>query len=758
MEWHASCDYGCVRPAVSGNMESVSRPGMARPSRLILLLLPLSLALLTQALPGQAQQGVSARYAFADTTLLRDTLGLHFDGLFPAADSLQMPPDTLRALLIRYRLVVPRISIVRMIQLADSLGQPVDSVGPVFTRERYNPLATRGAHQGVTEFQYTSGYDIQRTTTTWTNGSQYRLARGPTYLNNVTNIELQRFNSGGLITQRQNREATTEAGMTVNKSVSLGGRSYQLRFFSIDPGSPTTQDETKNEYSLTARAKKSNKAVLTEASLRSGWLDDVASTSIKRGFSGSADGRLRLQRGTTISHDLSGSISGNLSRTHTPGQLFEHNTRDISTNVRGNLALLPNAPVGLNVNYAFRHTRVETPFTAARYDTTPGPPARVDTVRFGLINSIVNRGRSGDATLRVRVDNDRYLNLTGNLNLSDSPTGTRQDNGGKASLRWLLSGAALDANYGDTRAKSIFVRQRGGGGYREDDVTRAADAQLVRSLGQKFVGKLIANIGLDQFRYVAQADSATPPTPRDSYRQQYSIEVNYNASEKMTSGIMLQVGLSREINISAATTGSNSDTRSYRCEWRWNYRMFRSLTVTQNNQLTADYQSFPFVPDRNTLSLNHNTITSLSAQLPGAFFIDLQHNTSRLPRGSYVRQSDGFDYLQLSDDSRNYTLNVSIRYQPAPALGIHLEPRYTSSERSGTVNDVQTKERTDKHLDFSGGVDLNWKVGRKGQLTGRVGRTYSDTRTINYQNGVGTLTPRSETDFWNGNLQLSWNL
>ena len=725
---------------VSGFLESDSLPGMARPKRSTLLLLPLSLFLLVQAHPGRAQQAASARFAFADTTLLRDTLGLHFNGLFPAADSLRIIPDSLRAMMIRYRLVVPRMSIVRLVQLADSLNMPVDSVGPTFQRERFNPLANRGARQPVTDFQYTSGYDIQRTTTTWTNGSQYHLVRGPTYLTNLTNIELQRFSSGGAVTQRQNREATTEAGLTPNRNMSFGGRSYQLRFFSIDPGSPTTQDETKNEYSLTARAQRNKSGVLTEANLRSGWLDDHSTASIKRGFSGSADGKVRLQRGASFSHDLSGSITGNLSRTRPPNQVYELNTRDFSSNVRGNLAVLPNSPVGLNVNYAFRHTRVETP---------------LDTIR---INSIVNRGNNGDATLRVRVDNDRSLTITGNVSRSDSPNGTRHDGGGKAAMRWLISGAALDANYSDTRATSIFLRQRNGGGYLERGLTRAADGLLVRTLGPRFVVRVVTSIGLDQYRYVAQADSATPPSPRDAYRQQYRAELSYNASEKMTSGVVVQVSLNRTINLSAATTGSNNDVRSYRGEWRWNYRLFRSLTVTQNNQLTADYTQYSFAPARNTLSLNHNTITSLAAQLPGNFFIDVQHNTSRLPRGSYVRESDGLDYLQLSDDSRNYTLNTAIRYQPAPALGIHVEPRYQASERSGTVNSVQTKQRADKNLSFSGGVDLNWRVGRKGQLTGRLSRSFTDQRTINYQGGVGTSTPRSETDYWNGNLQLSWTL
>ena len=41
------------------------------------------------ALPGRAQEDLSGRYAFADSTLLRDTLGLKFQGLFRIADSLE---------------------------------------------------------------------------------------------------------------------------------------------------------------------------------------------------------------------------------------------------------------------------------------------------------------------------------------------------------------------------------------------------------------------------------------------------------------------------------------------------------------------------------------------------------------------------------------------------------------------------------------------------------------------------------------------
>ncbi len=726
---------------------------MARHRRLLLLLLPLSLVCLAQAPPGRAQQAApSARFAFADTTLLRDTLALHFTGLFPLADSLQITPDTLRALMIRYRYTMPRL-----LHLSDSLNVVVDSVGPLMEREKFNPLAG-GAGRSASSFAYTSGYDISRTSSTWTNGSTYRMQHGALYVTNATNIELQRITSGRTLSLRQNREATTEAGMTVSRRLSFGGRSYQLRFFSGDPGG-ATQNETKNEYSFTGRGATNTRAVTSELNLRSGYLDDRNVNALKRGLSGSADGRVRYNVPGQFSHDLSGSVTGNLSHTRPPESLQELNTTDLSTSLRGNLAVKTGAPVSLNLNYALRNTRVETPLSYFRTDTVhTATDTTYTTVTLGAINRIITKNNSVDAAVRLRADNDRYVNLTGNAGRSGSATGTRADAGGHATLRWLMAGIAIDGNYGDTRESSVYFRQRGGGGYDEHGISRAADTQMLRTFGAKVVGKLISSITLDRYRYEARADSATPPSPRDSYRQSYRAEMIYNQSPRLSSGLALEVSLTRSINISAATTSSNTDTRIYRTEWRWSAHLLPSLTVTQNNQLEADYQQYPFSHSRDNLSLNYNTSTMLSAALPGGLSIDLQHNSTQSPRGSYTLQPDGLDALQLSDDSRNYALNASVRYAPFPAVGVHVEPRFQSSDRSGTVDGVQEKQRTDRRLDFMGGVDLNVHVGRKGMLTGHLSRAIQDQRTINYQNGRPQPTPRSETDFWSGNLQLTWTL
>lgn len=712
---------------------------MPRPGRLSLLLVPLLVGLLGGALPGRAQQATPSRYAFSDTTLLRDTLELHFVRLFPVADSLQITPDTLRALMIRYRYTIPRL-----LSLSDSLHVPVDSVGPVLERERFNPLAG-GANKGAkNDLRYSSGYNVNQTSTTWTNGGDFNVQRGATFMHSITSIEMDRLNSsGGRTSLRQVRSATTETGWRLSPNLSLGGRANLERYDNRDPGVVNNEADTKTEFQLSTRTRHNfGRATNAELNFFSGLLDQNNSTQVKKGLSSDLNGRVRVTYGQWFSHDLSGQVTGNLAKTRRPDAITELNTNDLSTNLRGALTMFTSSPVGLNVNYTFRKSRVETPLDSL------------------TIQKILTTNNSADATLRLRRDNDRYANLTGSFGHSLATFGTRDDKGGHGSARWVLNGYAVDANYTDNRSRSDYPRHSNAFGYIENQTSRNADATLTHNFSPKFTGKLNGTVSLTRSRYTVTSDSATTPVPRDAYSQSYRIDGLYNQSERLSSGITLTVSLQRGINITALSTASNTDTRSYRGEWRWSYRLLPGLTVAQTNQIQADYQFYPFAHARDNLSLNYNTITNLSAVVTQRFNIDVSHATNRQPRGTYAPNSTGTEALKLSDDTQNFTLRANMTYTPTPALSISLRPEYYATDRSGsdgTTGALET-QRQDRRLGFSGGVNINKPLGKKGLLQGNIARTFDDQRTRSFSNNIGTYSPRSETDYWNGSLQLTWQL
>jgi hypothetical protein len=706
--------------------------------RFTLLLVPFVVAV-TQALPGRAQQPLSSRYAFADTLLLRDTLGLKFDGIFPAADSLGIPPDTLRALMIRYR-----FPLQRLLFLSDSMVVPVDSVGVVVDRERFNPLARGQAGIRRTEntFRYTSGWSTTRTTSAWSNNSEFRWLRGSYYANNRTDVNLEQYESAASTTLRQTRDMTTEAGTRLSNRHSVGVTAHTMLYDSYDPGSTSNQQETLNEVKLTARTQQRGpRGSSSELTLLGGVLDDdKRNVEIKRGLTGRADGRVRSVYDTWLTNDLTGAVSSNLARTRRPEQIDELRALDFATNLNGTLTLFAQRRVGFNLNYTLRRTRVDTPTDS------------------GTVSTIHQAGDGVTGTLRLRQDNDRTLTLVGGTNSSLTQTGQRRDYNAKATGRWLLAGWATDASYMSGSSNSDYPRRNNAYGYNERSTTHSADGQMQRPLGRRLQAKLSGNINLTQARYEATSTSATPPSPRDTYRQSYRAEARYNPTARLSTGVALEVTLARTINIEPLNTASNTDTRSYRGEWIWSYQLLQGLTVSQNNRISSDYLFYPFSPERNTLGLSYNTTTTLNTVLTPRLTLAVMHTAQQAPRGSYTVQSDGLEYLKLSDEAESYALHASIRYAPTPVVSFSLEPDYRADTRSGTTDGVSAKQRDDRRLDISGRVDLNVQVGRRGTLAGGIARTFNDSRSTTFTNSVGTLSPRSLTDYWNGSLTFTWQL
>ncbi len=211
------------------------------------------------------------------------------------------------------------------------------------------------------------------------------------------------------------------------------------------------------------------------------------------------------------------------------------------------------------------------------------------------------------------------------------------------------------------------------------------------------------------------------------------------------------------INLTAASSSANTENRSYRAEWRWNCHLLPGLTATQRNNLLASYDYVTFQVDQNRLSLDYSTVTSLNAVLTPHLTVDVNHSARYQPRGTYNRSANGLEYFSPGDESRNYLLNTRIAYTPIPALSFSVSPDYQQYDRStrtaaGTV--PQNRQRT---LNFSGGANLNLKVGDRGRLTGDIRRNYNSSRNTSYTAGA-LLSPRSRTDFWNGSLLFSWSL
>ena len=156
--------------------------------------------------------------------------------------------------------------------------------------------------------------------------------------------------------------SSTEAGWTFSRDFSLGGRAILDGYDNRTPGAFGSENETKGDYQISMRSRHQPARGLTsELNLFSGVVNLANLSQQKRGLSGDLNGRLRYVRGGWLTNEANGQLTGNLARTRIPGASDYTRTEDLSGNLRGTLGLYTGAPVGFNLNYNLRDSRVETP-------------------------------------------------------------------------------------------------------------------------------------------------------------------------------------------------------------------------------------------------------------------------------------------------------------------------------------------------------------------------------------------------------------
>ena len=712
---------------------------MNRLRRLALLLVPVVAGMVSASLPGRAQQNTSSgRYAFADTTLLRDTLGLHFDRLFPLADSLRTTPDTLRALAIRYAVPIERI-----VMMADSMRAPVDSVGVRIERERYNPLATN--IQSITEFNYGSGYNVLQNQNTWNNNLNTRIVRGTAFFSNVTTITMIRVMSSRSTSQKQTRHSENEVGWRVTPNGSIGLRAVFDRFTSDDPSTIYNIDQPSAQYQLSVRTRQQpGPRVSSEVNLLSGYLNLEDAQQLKKGGSAEVNGHVTADYGDLATHDLSGSLSGDLSRIMLKQKLVTQDTHDLTQTLHLTSILWPSGRASLSGDVNYRNF----------FNQTPDDSDRIQNAR--------NANLDMTGTLRLRGAGDRQLNLADTYSSATTTSavlnGQSSRHGSSLAIdgRTPLFGGTLEGRFGHDFTNSATPQLSDSGGYGERSENRSLEGALSRQLGRKLTTRLTGRIALARYRYYTIGRYITLPVPRDQAQQTYRIEVIYTPSADFNMNPALEVGRIELDQLPSSSVLANNVARTYRMQFNWTFHLLRNLTATQQNSALASYSDYPFNGVNNRLTLDYITNTTLNAVLSPRLTLDLRHVAESVQGGNYLVQPDGLDYFLPADDTKIYTLSTTLNWTPITGISLSIGPNYSLNRRYGTSNGVAVLQRDNGNLTILGTASLNLAIGSRGKLTGNLGRQYQDNLTTAY--GTNASSVKSQFDYWTSNLQFTWHL
>ncbi len=714
--------------------------------RLAVVLVPLAVGLVSMALPGRAQTpSQSGRYAFADTTtgVLRDTLGIKFDEVFPLADSMHTSPDTLRALAIRYR--APLRAIVRM---TDSLAVPMDSVSAVMDRERFNPLAAVAGRSN--SYTYGSQYTVNQTTSNWSNSSTWRYTSSQVVVNQTTSLTMNRLTGGELRVQKDGTSAT-DVSWRFTPDFSAGTKVELARSFDIGGVSDLTGTTNSASFSFHARSRPSRNTSL-EFDLLPGWVDMDETQGLKRAASIEMRGRARYVRGNALTHDVTVRMTGNTGSTGLPGSAIRFPTRDYSPNVDGTLGLFTNSRLGANLNYRVHYSLTNRP-------TLNG------------LQKVISQDNGADLTVRAKSDENHSLTVLGSvgstrqaqnnpLNVT-APTSftTGRTLSLKVTGRYELLGTSLDTEFDRNFGIDQSPNRGPGGGYGDSTHYAQINFSASRPLGPRI--QLLARgfVNLTQTRVFTIGAYSNPPVNNDAYQQDYFLEADYNVSEDFKTSVNLDVRRTLALNLPAAATSSNSETRAYSAIWTWTCRLLPNLVANQRNLVTANYLLYTFRPQSSRLNMFYDNLTTLTSRFSSRFYFDVSHHVTYQPGGNYVPQPDGLYAFSLSDQLYTYTLESHFNYLPIQALQFQFTPSYTATNNNTTASGVLVPSQRVRQLSYNASTTLTLPIGRRGQLSGTMSRIGSNSRTIQWDQGVqGPALLATTRPYFYGNLSLTWNL
>ena len=230
-------------------------------------------------------------------------------------------------------------------------------------------------------------------------------------------------------------------------------------------------------------------------------------------------------------------------------------------------------------------------------------------------------------------------------------------------------------------------------------VSRAVNASGARRVSRRLWLDGTGSVSFFTREYV-DTNEVTNNTDKDDVRGYLNAGGGYLVSQRCSTTVHFSVNRSHAVAIGLAYSGTNSVLATYQMDAALRLQASRTLTISQNYMLNANYLIYDYDEKRNNLNRIRRIDTSLIDSLFDFASIRLTHNFFFQDRGAYTRPAENEPRTYQVDQelyAQNLTIAVSIRllngvvagatqslansrsYFPNPALNTNREPLESQS-------------------------------------------------------------------------------
>jgi hypothetical protein len=593
---------------------------------------------------------------------------------------------------------------------------------------------------------YSSGYEVNRSTSNWSQGFTFNSWVGPVDFTTATSVAIGKDNS--LDRDRWARTANIGIAYNVRNGPRIGSRIAVIRNQTVDAGVVrNSQDSDRfdinTSYARTLFSGIGGAFTAAAGTSRAHQDDPLTSSRRSNGPHADASATFTLKRGADWS------LRTGVRNSHLKSTADQTGVSTSDNNFGGDLDFKVDFKVPgfdqWSVTAGNRLTRNQYPLVR----TIPVPGETDSTITLTLQETNATRNR--DVSVNASATPLRRLNLAGsvsyrNNNINRDIDVERSQQSIDRDANWKLTYLFPDSTQTEFRqeltlAKSLYeaetrrflngdIRSRSVGGSARRPVGRRADADVS------------VNYQLQSFLFENVEDNADD---RDLVHVDLTTGFNYRPYGKITSTVRFTFQHNQTIFVDASKSGTNQTQQSYSINPTLEYRLNPRITFREEASAIANATIIDFNEDENRLSRSTELRSIIDTRPLSRLGFGLRHSLRFLESGSYRRREDGVRVFGKANDETSHDLTFRADYTPVSGVNAHfrtnkrVSDRITLTSRGGRV--IETLN-TSEFTEIEVGARINRTLRNELQIAVDLKRhqTWTSVTTSRNNYMVGSLS------------------
>jgi hypothetical protein len=232
---------------------------------------------------------------------------------------------------------------------------------------------------------------------------------------------------------------------------------------------------------------------------------------------------------------------------------------------------------------------------------------------------------------------------------------------------------------------------------------------------------------------------------RDLLNQALQLDLSYNP-KIMTAKLSAEYKRAEQINIMPESAADNNTRHTYSVRPNFSFKLWRSVKVSQNYILSADYTLYHNDEERNLLVRTASLGTRIRYPLIPGLRLDVDHDYQLQDQGGYRKDASGINRYSRASESLRQRLTIR--------TGLEIGKFTFSISEAYEIKKQWTFQQGEKNLKYdASSIDISAQV----EASFNLGSKTNGNVSLQQTQRDGKRLSENEKKYWNINARVTHN-